>query len=186
LGKAGMVIFTVLYVLSALAFFWIFYQMSGYMASWIHYVVAGLLAAGFILAAFRLKVNLRIKMSLKTPRLVTLIISFLVSLFWLYLLTAVFNEEPGGSAWVVGLTGIILIAGFMPFVFGWFNNGWYEHYRFSLATGALYAGLLFGLYILIPTKNILDIISQALFILIVTFLLIRAKRKYLRNNQEII
>ena len=164
LSKFGIVFFTVLFLLSSFAFYTIFYKMSGFTTSWIHYVVAGLLAAGVILIATKLPINLSVKYHFKTPSALLLsIISFLVSLFWLNLLSLVFKKGSGVPAWIVELSGIMLVSIFLFFVLGWIKSKWNDIHRFSLVCGALYAGMVFGLIILIQSKNNLDIIFQIIF-----------------------
>lgn len=172
LNKVGTGIFTILYMLSGFGFYTTFYKMSGFTTSWIHYTVSGLLAVGIILIAANLKVKPLVKYHFKSPSTIVIgIISLLLSLFWLNLLSLVFKKEPGVPAWLVELSGIMLVFVFLFFILGWINSKWNDLHRFSLACGALYAGMFFGLTILIQSKNNLDIICQICFILVASILL---------------
>jgi hypothetical protein len=182
LNKTGIGIFAILFLLSSYAFFTTFYKMSGFTTSWIHYTVAGILAAGIILIAANLPVKPLVKYHFKTPPvLVIWIVSFLVSSFWLNLLSLVFKKGPVVPAWLVELLGIILVSVLLFLTLGWINSKWNDLHRFWLACGALYAGMVFGLIILIQSKNNLDIICQIGFILIASILLV-LRRKYLLNS----
>jgi hypothetical protein len=178
LNQWGIGIFAVLLLLSSYGFYTTFIKMSGFTTSWIHYTIAGLLASGVILIAANLRDKQIVKFPVKTPPAwVTGFISFLVSLFWLNLLSQVFQKEHGVPAMFVELTGLIVLVVWLVIILGWINSKWNNTYRFSLAAGALYAGMVFGLIILLPTKNSLDIVGQICFILIVSVLLIFRRKR---------
>jgi hypothetical protein len=86
--------------------------------------------------------------------------------------------------WLVVLSGIILIASSLVFILGWINNKWNDNHSFSLACGALYAGMVFGLIILIQSKNNLDIICQIGFILIVSTIIVLRVKSLLKSNTQ--
>ena len=182
LGKLGIVIFVILFLLSSYAFYNTFYKMSGFSTSWIHYSLAGLLAAGIILTATYLPVKPLVKYHFKTPpALVIGLISFIVSSGWLNLLSLVFKKEPGVPAWLVESCGLLIISILLFFILGWLNNEWNDIHRFSLACGALYAGMVFGLITLIQSKNNLDITCQICFILIVSILIVLLRKRLLKR-----
>jgi hypothetical protein len=179
LNKTGIGILVILFLLSSYGFYNTFYKMSGFTTSWVHYTIAGILAAGIILIAIKLPVKPLVKYHIKKPSAILIgIISFLVSSFWLNLLSLVFKKESGVPAWLVGLSGIILVSVMLLLIIGWINGKWDDIHRFSLACGALYAGMVFGLIILIQSRNFLDIICQIGFILILSILLV-LRRKHL-------
>jgi len=183
LSKFGVATFAVLFLLSSFGFYSIFYKMSGFTTSWVHYTVSGLLAAVIILTASNFPVKPLVKYKLKTPPpWVVGIISFVLSFSWLNLLSLVFIKEPGVPAWLVELSGILFISVLLFSVLGWINSNWNDNYRFSLGCGALYAGLIFGLVILIQSKNNLDINCQIVFILVVS-IFIFLRRKSLLNSE---
>jgi hypothetical protein len=182
LNKTGIGIFVILFLLSSYAFYTTFYKMSGFTTSWMHYTVAGILAAGMILIATKVPVKPLFKYHIKTPSaLIIGIISFLVSSLWLNLLSLVFKKVPWVPAWLVGLSGIIIVSVLLLIIIGWINDKWDDIHRFSLASGALYAGMVFGFIILIQSRNTLDIICQIGFILIVSILIV-LRRKQLFNS----
>jgi len=182
LNKSGIGIFALLYLLSSYGFCATFYKMSGFATTWVHYTVAGLLALGIIILAINLPVKSLVKYQIKTPPAwITGIISFLVSALWLNLLSLVFKKEPSESAWIIGLSGIVLITVWFLFISGWINNKWNDVYRFSLACGALYAGMVFGLIILVQSKNNLDIFCQIGFILTISILFVSFRKGLLRS-----
>lgn len=188
LSKSGIILFSILYLLSSLAFYLIFYNMSSFTASWIHYVVAGLLTIGIILIAFKLPNELLVKYRFKTPQTwVLFIISLMVSLFWVYLLSLVFKQEPIVPAWVVGLSGLIVPIILLLFILGWTNSKWNDIHRFSLGCGVLYAGMISGLGIVLGSKNKLDIIFHITFIVISSVLLeILRRRINITSSQPMI
>lgn len=172
LSKVGIGIFAILFLLISFGFYTTFYKMSGFTTSWVHFTVSGLLALGIILIASKLKIKPMVKYRFKTPSTIAIgIISLVVSLIWLNLLSLVFKKEPSLPPWLIELSGIMLVSGFLFFILGWINSKWNDIQRFSLACGTLYAGMFFGLIILIPSKNNLDIICQICFILLVSILL---------------
>ena len=172
LSKAGIGIFAILFLLISFGFYTTFYKMSGFTTSWVHFTLSGLLAVGIIVIAINLKVKPLVKYHFKTPPTIVIgIISLVVSLLWLNLLSLVFKKEPGVPPWLIELSGIMIISVLLFFILGWINSKWNDIQRFSMACGALYAGMFFGLIILIQSKNNLDIISQICFILGVSILL---------------
>jgi hypothetical protein len=185
LSKLGIVIFAILYLLSSSAFYTTFYKMSGFTTSLIHYAVAGFLAAGIILLAANLPDKPLAKYQIKTPpRFVIGIISFFASLLWLNLLSLVFKKDPGVPAWFVEFAGVVILSVLLGFILGWINSKWDNIHRFSLGCGTLYAGMVFGLIILIQSKNNLDIICQIVFILITSVLVILLGRRILNNESQ--
>jgi len=183
LSSFGIGIFTILYLLSSFGLYTIFYKMSGFSTSWIHYAISGLIAAGIILIATNLKIKPLVKYYFKTPPILVLgIVSFFVSSFWLYLLSLVFKKEPGVPAWLVEFSGIMLVSVLLYFILGWINSKWNDIHRFSMACGALYAGMVFGLIILIQSKNNLDITCQIGFILTVSVLIVLLRKSLLNSD----
>lgn len=183
LSKFGIGFIAILYLLSSFAFYFTFYKMSGFSATLIHHVVAGLLAVGIILTAARLPVNLFVKYHVKTPpALVLFILTFLISLCWLSLLSLVFKKEPGVPAWLVELSGIMVISVSLFFILGWINSKWSSIHSFSLGCGALYAGMVFGLIILIQSMNKLDVIFQIIFIVIISVLTGLLRKRLLNTD----
>jgi len=183
LNKWGIGIFTFFFLVSSYGFYTTFYKMSGFTTSWIHYAIAGLVVVGIILTAANLTAKPIVRYHFKTPPLwVTGIISFIVSAFWLYLLSSVFKKDPGVPSGLIELAGIVILAAMLYSVLGWVNSKWNDIYRFSLACGALYAGMVFGLIILIQSKNWLDVSCQVCFMLIISVLMI-FKRKFILNRE---
>jgi hypothetical protein len=183
LNKFGVGIFAVLFLLSSYGFYTVFYKMSGFTTSWIHYTITGLLAAGIILTAISLPLKPLVKYKIKTPSaLIIGIISLFVSLIWLNLLSMVFKKDPVMPAWLVELSGILIVSGMLILISGWINSKWNDIHRFSLACGALYAGMIFGLIILIQSRNKLDISCQTGIILSVSILMILFRKSLLNRN----
>jgi len=183
LNKIGIGVFVVLFLLGSYGFYTVFYKMSGFTTSWVHYTASGLLAFGIILIATKLKVKPKVKYRFKTPSTKVIgVISLVVSLFWLNLLSLVFQKEAGVPPWLIELMGIILLFGFLFFILGWINSKWNDIQRFSLACGTLYAGMLFGLIILIESKNNLDIICQICFILLASILFDLLRKSLLKSD----
>jgi len=132
-----------------------------------------------------LKNKLLVKYYFKTPpALVIGIISFFVSSFWLYLLSLVFKKEPGVPAWLAEFSSIMLVSVLLYFILGWINSKWNDIHRFSMACGALYAGMVFGLIILIQSRNNLDITCQIGFILTVSVLMVLLRKSILNSDLQ--
>jgi hypothetical protein len=185
LNKIGIVVFAVLFLVSSFGFYTTFYKMSGFTTSWIHYTVAGLLALIIIVTAIKLPVKPLVKYHYKTPPAWVIgIIFFFVSLIWLNLLSLVFKKDPAIPAWFVELSGIVILSVVLLFILGWINSKWNDIHRFSLASGALSASLIFGLFILIQSKNNLDITCQIGFILIAGFLIVKRWKSLLNSSLQ--
>lgn len=183
LSKLGIGVFIFLYLLSSFGFYTTFYKMSGFSASWLHYAISGLITAGIILIAINLKITPLVKYYLKTPRtLVIGIVSFFASSFWLYLLSLVFKKEPNVPAWLAELSIIMVVSVLLYFILGWINSKWNDLHRFSMACGTIYAGMVFGLIILIQSKNNLDIACQIGFILTVSILMVLLRKRSLNSD----
>jgi len=154
LNKIGIGIFAVLFLVSSFGFYTTFYKMSGFTTSWIHYTVAVIFAFGVILVAIKLPQKPLVKYNFKTPpALVIGIISLFASLMWLNLLSQVFKKDHVMPAWLIELSGILIVFGMIILILGWVNSKWNDIQRFSLACGALFAGMVFGLFILIDFKE---------------------------------
>ena len=188
LNKLGVTVFAILFLLSSYGFYIVFYKMSGFTTSWIHYTLTGLLAVGLILTAINLPLQPFAKYRIKTPSaLIIGIISLLTSLVWLNLLSMVFKKGPAMPAWLVEFSGILIVSGMFILILGWINSKWNDIHRFSLACGALYAGMIFGLIILIQSGNNLDISCQIGFILSVSILFILFGKSLLnRDFQQVV
>jgi hypothetical protein len=183
LNGIGIGIAAVLFILGGLAFLMIFLKTSGFSTSWIHYAVAGLIVIALVVISSKIPVRPLMQHKLKTPSSIVLgIFSLIGCQVWLFLLTLVFKNDPGLPAWLVELIGVIIFLGSFYLILGWVNYKWNDLDRFSLACGALYAGMFLGLFILIGAKNNLDIYCQAGFIVIMTILFISIRNKLLKNN----
>jgi hypothetical protein len=178
----GIVLFTVLFLLSSIAFYITFYKMSGFNATEVHFIIAALLSIVLIILANRPLLPIQLNYQFKTPSVITTgIISLLFCFSWQNLLSLVFIKDTIVPAWLTGLTGIILLLSFIFLTLGWINNKWNINYQRALAVGALYSGMFFGLFILIQSGNELDYIIQSCFIVTISVLLLWWRKKTARK-----
>jgi hypothetical protein len=178
LNLTGIVIFSLLLVLSGVAFYVFFFKMSFYNASWIHFTVAALALAGIALwAVYRPFKPIPVP-AIKTPGGWGVgIMAFIMGMLWLSLLFVIFAPKHTVPAMLVIITGIVVVLAVLLVLTGWSKSDWNNNHRFFLASGALLAGMVFGFIKLWQSHNNLDTISQAVFIAIVLSLLVVLKKK---------
>jgi hypothetical protein len=178
LNPAGIIIFSLLFVLSGISFYVFFFKMSNYNASWIHFTIAALALAGLLLWAIFKPFKPIPVPEIKSPGGWGVgIFAFIVGSLWLGLLFVIFHPVHPVPAIVVIITGIVVVPAVLFVLTGWSKSGWNDTHRFFLASGGLLAGMVFGFNKVLQSHNNLDTISQALFILIVLILLIISGEK---------
>jgi len=180
LSKTGLGITSGIYILSCVAFYTTFQKLTGFSTSFIHYLISGLVALALIALAFNLPSNRTIKYKLKIrSSFITGLIAFGGSIFWLFLFSLIFKQGSGLPAWIIEALGAVTILVMTFLIAGGLEQIRSDKYRFSLAFGCLMASLLFGLFVLIQSNNILDQVCQIIFIAISVGLLILLKRRRL-------
>lgn len=182
LSRWGIWLTSIIFALSCAAFYSTFYKMSGFSSTLVHYLIAGSLVLCFIGISFYLPEQPLLKHKLKTPAPVFVgIIAFAGSILWLYLFSLIFKHDSGLPSWIVQLSGIFILFPLVYLISGWSRQNWKDIHRFSLASGALMASMLFGLFVLMQMNNQLDQICQVIFILITIALLIALKKRRLNS-----
>ncbi len=185
LNITGIIIFTILFILSAVAFYTFFQKTFGFSASPIQVLVAAVIAAGLIFISTRIPVFPILKNNLKAPpAFVAGIISFVASALWFGILYLVFNTYLNISPWLAVLAGLLLILTVLFWVSSRTIENRTESHLFFLATGSLYASMLFGLNTLWSAKNMIDIISQLCFIILVTVFLVLIRKRLLSKEVQ--
>ena len=171
LKSTGIIIFTVLFLLSSAGFYFLFLKMSGYNASWIHFLLSVLAAFVIFVIGRRMKRTPRVSYKIKIPpAFITGSIALLISVCWFFYLSQVFVKKTLLPVWLIEVSGILLIAGCVILVLGWVHKGWALSHQFSLAYGALNGIMILGLYTLIGFGNVIDIYSQSVFFIVVNLL----------------
>ncbi|HEY3390440.1 MAG TPA: hypothetical protein VGK38_12750 [Prolixibacteraceae bacterium] len=187
LNKTGIAITSSIYLFSCVAFYSTFVKLSGFTTSFIHYLVAGVLAFVLIVLAVYLPSRISVKSASKKPApFVIGIIAFAGSTIWLILFSLLFKQGVGLPAWIVQLSGILIVLILFFFLSGWVRQNWNENHWFSVAFGCLMASMIFGLTTLIQSGNQLDIASQVAFILITTGLMFLLYKRLIKRNRTII
>ncbi len=185
LSKMGIAIMTIIYLLSCVAFYSTFIKITGFATSFIHYLIAGIMALVLIVLAIILPKQRSFKPISKTPSyLIAGIVAFAGSAAWLILFSLLFKQGAGLPAWIIELTGILIVMILYILISGWAQQNWNNNYLFSLASGGLTASMIFGLITLVQTGNQLDIICQVIFILITSGLMILLKKSLLKNKEQ--
>jgi len=176
LRKPGLILFSVMLALSCFILFTIFYKMSGYIASAPHFITALVTIAGLVLLSLRIPSVSKLQKKIKPLNsFVSGLIGFIASVLWLGQITLVFSKDIHVSAM------LILIGGFLLALLTFFITDTYiagsaiEIKRFSLASGAILASMLFGLVVTAGSGNKIDMYSQIIFIIIVVLLLMRLR-----------
>lgn len=167
LNKTGIAITSGLYLLSCVAFYSTFVKMSGFTTSLVHYSIAGSLALSLIVLSIYLPTKILFKNTSKTPPpYVVGIIAFGGSALWLGLFSLIFKQGYGQPAWIVELSGLLIVMSLFYFISDWVKKNWNDHHWFSIAFGCLMASMLFGLTTLMQATSQLDIVCQVVFIII--------------------
>ena len=185
LSKTGTGIMAIIYLLSSAAFYSTFIKITGFATTFVHSAIAGIMALVLIVLAVKLPNQLSFKSVSKTPSsLFAGIVAFAGSAAWLILFSLIFKQGAGLPAWVIELTGLLIVVILYILISGWAQQNWNNNDLFSLAFGGLTASMIFGLITLVQTGNQLDIICQLIFILITTGLMILLKKRLLKNKEQ--
>jgi preprotein translocase subunit Sec61beta len=136
LGRVGLGVIAVMYVLGAGLVFWGNYADERFMASPAQLIGAGVAVAGLVVLAFRVPRRPRpaAERPSPSPWVVGVVALTLTSLYWGpgVLVTAGWYEWAGVAVWfLVAVTGV-------PLVLRWSRRrGWDDRHRFALAAGAM-------------------------------------------------
>jgi hypothetical protein len=185
LSKTGIGIMAIIYLLSCAAFYSTFIKITGFTTTFVHYSIAGIMALVLIILAQNLPKKISFKPTSKTPSyLCAAIVAFAGSAAWLILFSLIFKQGAGLPAWIIELTGLLIVMILYILISGWSKQNWNNNHFFSLAFGGLMASMIFGLITLVQTGNQLDIICQLIFILITTGLMILLKKRLLKSSEQ--
>lgn len=179
LGKAGLVVSGVIFLLMTIFFHFIFQGESGYVAPAIGYGIANIAIAAFAAAAFLLPRTLRSNRQSVPRPLIIGSASALVSAVWLGLFSLLF--EAGWGIPAVGLIaiGLVVITLSIFLLNRWNVAAWAPKQVFALAAGALITSTLFGFNVLLAANNPIDLTAQGVFaVLVGVFLVLLARRVY--------
>lgn len=185
LNKTGIGIMAIIYLFSSVAFYSTFIKITGFTTTLVHYLIAGIMALVLIVLAVNLPKKISFKPISKTPSYLLLgIVAFAGSAVWLILFALLFKRGAGLPAWIVELTGLLIVMILYRLISGWAKQNLNNNHLFSLAFGGLTASMIFGLITLVQTGNQLDIICQLVFILITTGLMILLKKRLLISEEQ--
>ena len=152
LGRNGLGIFLVLFVLKAFVDHAIFVKMSNFRATTLPYVVA-VVAVGLLIAAgLRMKVRPAPLSAHPVPSWLPGIFMFLAGFFWLLLFGGIFRTPhllPAAGNLTLGL---VLAAGFVQLLQRWAPANAPDLGQFSLLTGGLAANTAFGFVVVSRSK----------------------------------
>jgi hypothetical protein len=171
LRNSGVILFIVIYVLGCVVHYFIFQDMSHYQAPLFHLAGACVLSVLLIVASW-LSLHKRV-LPFTVPRspFTIAVIVFVLSAGWLFFLGMVFTKGSGLPLWLIESGGPSLIALFVVVISRTPQAHWNDVGRFSILIGCLIASMSFGMYVLIQTKNKLDIISHIVFSIVTLVLL---------------
>ena len=166
LNKYGIAGFSFLYLLSIVFDVIIFIRMEKFHTSLPCLGITGVVAILFILLSKSGTPGFLTRFSLKTPScLFAGLIAFITGILWLTLLTSVFANGFGFPPVVIAIFGLIVLMASLFIFSGWSNGSLNPRHRFAMVWGGLLAILLFGLFVLSDSKNLVDMISQVIFII---------------------
>ena len=185
LSNTGVGITAVIYLLISVAFYSTFVKLSGFTTSFEHYLIAGAIALGLIVLAIYLPIKTLFKSVSETPSsLMTGVIAVGGSAAWLILFSLQFKKGAGLPVWTVELSGLFIVMVLWFLFSGWMKQNWNDNHLFSLAFGGLMASMLFGLVTLVQAGNQLDIICQAVFIVIAIGLMMLLRKRILKRDTQ--
>jgi hypothetical protein len=165
----------------------IFYKMFGFSATYIHLTPSAFIIAFLVFLAFKIKGKRVFPYHFMPPApLWAGIISLFFSFAWLNLLSIIFIKNTWWPVWLMETTGGLIAGIFLFIVSAWSESNWTNNHRNALALGAVFAGMIFGMTILVKQGNALDYSFQGIFItLAVSVVIIYRKMIFgVRKNLE--
>jgi hypothetical protein len=144
IGRIGLGIFLVLFVLMGFAFHAIFVKMSNFRAPTLPYIIAAVAVGLLITAGLQLKAR-PVPLAVRpVPSWLPGIFMFLVGIFWLLLYGEIFRKAHPLPVAANLTLGLVLAAGFGLLLPRWAPTDAPDQRQFSLLTGGLAANTAFG------------------------------------------